>query len=64
VHPSAKARASALFDAYCAWSGDKLTTQKSFGQRLRENGYEAARGHGGVRLYDGIGLNNQAGDAW
>jgi putative DNA primase/helicase len=64
VHPSAKARASALFDAYCAWSGDKLTTQKSFGQRLREKGYEAARGHGGVRLYDGIGLNNQAGDAW
>jgi P4 family phage/plasmid primase-like protien len=58
VHPSVKAAAGALFDAYCEWSGDKLLTQKAFGQRLRDMGYEATRGHGGVRLYHGIGVNN------
>jgi putative DNA primase/helicase len=56
IHPEARVKASALLEAYHSWSGDKFMTQKGFGQRLREKGYESRRGHGGSFYYHGIGL--------
>jgi putative DNA primase/helicase len=61
VNAQARAKASALFDAYCAWSGDKYTTQKAFGQRLREKGYEGKRGHGGAVWYHGVAIDSRPG---
>ncbi len=56
VHREAKAAASALFEAYITWLGDKLMTLKAFGQRMTEKGFERVGGHGGRVLYRGIGL--------
>src|SRR5262249_26561535 len=39
-NPQFQIRASALYDAYVTWSGDKLTSSIAFGRRLREKGYE------------------------
>jgi putative DNA primase/helicase len=56
LHRDLRASASSLFDAYTNWSGDHTTTQKAFGQRLKERGFETARGHGGRIFYCEIGL--------
>jgi putative DNA primase/helicase len=47
IHREAKIRTSALHESYVQWSGDKLTTSRAFGDRLREKGYESKKGHGG-----------------
>jgi putative DNA primase/helicase len=52
----AMVKASLLFEAYVSWSGDKLMTQKAFGQRIENMGYQKKRGHGGAVFYVGIGL--------
>src|SRR5262249_30471040 len=56
LHRDARTKASALHQAYVNWSGDKTTTQREFGDRLREKGYESKRGGGGPYFWHGIGL--------
>jgi putative DNA primase/helicase len=56
VLPEARCRASALFDAYAAWSGDRLITLKTFGTLMRAKGYESKRGGGGPYFWHGVGL--------
>lgn len=55
LYREAKTKASALFDAYQRWSGDRIMTPRAFGDRLREKGYESKRGHGGAYFWHGIG---------
>jgi putative DNA primase/helicase len=56
LHPSVKVKASALWEAYVSWSGDKFMTLKSFGERMEEKGYSNKRGTGGAYFWGGIGL--------
>jgi phage/plasmid-associated DNA primase len=56
LHPECSVKASTLYDAYVEWSGDRLTTGKAFGQRLRDKGYDSKRGYGGAVFWQGIGL--------
>src|SRR5262249_31575443 len=56
VHPSAKAPPTALYDAYCSWSGDKLMTQRAFGDRLEDMGFTRDRTKSG-RFCSGLGLH-------
>ncbi len=64
VLPEARVKASALYDAYTAWSGDKLTTQKAFSQQLLEKDFTKKRGDGGAVFYFGIGLPSPAGGSF
>lgn len=64
VRPSARATAKELYAAYQAWSaevgeGDRPLSQKAFGQRLAERGFEAARvGKSRARYWVGVGLKD------
>ena len=60
-HAEVKCAASALFEAYEKFTGDKLMTPKAFGLRLEAKGYQSARGHAGVRLWQGLGLTDAQG---
>jgi putative DNA primase/helicase len=55
VHPSAKAKASSLFEEYVKWSGDKLMTQTEFGKRFSAHGFERKKGASGW-FYHGVGV--------
>jgi P4 family phage/plasmid primase-like protien len=57
VHREAKAKAGDLFAAYQAWSGDKVLTKQTFGDRLENKGHERAKING-VRMHKGIGLSD------
>jgi putative DNA primase/helicase len=61
VHKEVRVKVSALFDAYVAWSGDRLTTQPAFNDRLRSKGFETTdrTKHGFFWL--GIGLPEGSG---
>jgi len=63
VHDGAFATASALYQAYTDWcegTGERRESQRRFGERLRERGYERGRVSSGVSKgkyeYLGIGL--------
>jgi putative DNA primase/helicase len=51
-----RCRVSAFLELYHAWSGDKQMSQKEMSRRMRDKGYESARGHGGAYYYLGIDL--------
>jgi putative DNA primase/helicase len=65
THPSARATPTALYNAYCAWSGDKLLTQRAFGDRLEGLGFGRDRTNSG-RFHRGLGVRvddpDQGGD--
>jgi putative DNA primase/helicase len=61
VNRTVQATVAALYDAYGRWSGDKLTTQRAFGDRLVALGYPRDRGSHGIRVHKGIGLPEAAG---
>ncbi len=52
----AKVKASALLQAYQAWTGDKSMTPQGFRIRLQDKGFDSKRGTGGHYYYHGIGL--------
>jgi putative DNA primase/helicase len=56
VHSEARARASALFDAFGKFSGDKTLTQTAFGRKLKDRGFENRRGSGGTWFWHGLGI--------
>jgi putative DNA primase/helicase len=56
LHPSLKAKASALFEAYTDWSGDKDMTSRAFGDRLRALGYDTGQRTKAGYFWEGIGL--------
>src|SRR5262249_46366742 len=56
-HPSLKVKASALFDAYTDWSGDKDMTSKAFGERLRALGHDTGERTKAGYFWGGIGLH-------
>jgi putative DNA primase/helicase len=62
THADLKVKASALFEAYAEWSGDKLMTHKGFTQRMRDKGFDTKRGHGGSYFWQGIGLADASGE--
>jgi putative DNA primase/helicase len=74
VHQDAKCRSSALLDAYHLFTGDKTMTSQTLGPRLEKKGFQKGRGHGGIRLWHGLGLLTENeeyqtseganGDAW
>jgi putative DNA primase/helicase len=53
----ARVKVSALYEAYGRWSGDRFTTQPAFNEKLRANGYESRRGHGGSYFWYGLALD-------
>jgi putative DNA primase/helicase len=55
LRPEAKAKASALYEAYGQWSGDRYTTQPAFNERLRGKGFNTKREATGC-FWLGIGL--------
>jgi putative DNA primase/helicase len=55
IHPDAKARASALLEAYAKWSRDCSLSPYEFARRLSACGFEARRGSAGM-FYHGLGL--------
>jgi putative DNA primase/helicase len=48
----ARVKVSALYEAYGRWSGDKLTTQPEFNERLRAKGFDSKRSKNGYFWYD------------
>jgi hypothetical protein len=67
VHAALKCTVSALLDAYLRWSGDGTMTAKTFGDRLEGMGYSRSRGHGGIRMFQGLQLATTEvanGDTW
>lgn len=51
------AYAADLYDAYIAFTGDRRLSQRAFGLRLRERGFDKAKmGHPGRNAWLGIGL--------
>jgi putative DNA primase/helicase len=61
VNEQASVQATALYEAYCKFSGDKTTTQTAFGLLLRSKGYRSEK-RGGLKYWHGIGLNPLAED--
>lgn len=60
--PGLTATAAELYQAYCAWakendlnSKEKLL-RRNFGLTLAERGFRKAKGTGGVRYWQGLGL--------
>lgn len=56
------ATARDLYRAYTEWceeTGERQRTQKDFGMRLAERGFEQARGSGGVRRWRGIRIKRE-----
>ena len=62
VHAEARCTSSALLDAYTKWSGDKAMTAQGFARKLSAKGYATDRGHGGVRMWKGLGLTSGESD--
>jgi putative DNA primase/helicase len=64
VAPDAKVYARDLYKAYVWWceeNGERPETQRRFGGRLKERGFESRRGGSrGAALYDGVGLTEHA----
>ncbi len=66
VRPAARATAKELYAAFQVWhaeagEGDRPMSQKAFGQRLAERGFEAARvGKSRARYWVGVGLRDGA----
>ncbi len=59
LEPNAQAGATDLYTAYknwCSANGERWLSQRLFGGRLNERGYESRRGAGGTWIYDGIGI--------
>jgi P4 family phage/plasmid primase-like protien len=59
VNPLARAAAKDLYACYLSWCeqvGSKPLSQKAFGSRLTEKGFERRRGTGGVHQWQGVGL--------
>lgn len=57
--PNAMAGATDLYNAYKNWctaSGERWLSQRRFGERLSERGFERRRGTGGAIVYDGVGV--------
>jgi putative DNA primase/helicase len=63
VHPSAKGNPTALHKAYCSWSGDTLTSQRAFGDRLEDLGYRRDKQGKIGRFHWGVGLPNDSMDS-
>jgi putative DNA primase/helicase len=55
VHPTARAGAAALLEAYQKWSGDRSMTPYAFARRLEASGFEGKKLESG-KFYLGIGL--------
>jgi putative DNA primase/helicase len=61
IDPIASAGASELFSAYRAWaeaSGEKPLTQRWFGTKLGERGFQSARQTGGRKRWRGLRVND------
>ena len=59
VAPTAKVAAKDLYRAYAVWceqGGERAESQRAFGLRLGERGFDQHKGAKGVRLWLGIGL--------
>ncbi len=56
VHPEARVRTTLFHDAYCEWSGDRLSTPKSMANKMAAKGFESIKSTGGRQFYKGIGL--------
>jgi len=66
VNPLAKAKAGDLYRAYSEWceaNGERPLSQRNFGMRLTERGFERRRSTGGPFWWYGIGLVNQVNDS-
>jgi len=65
ARPTARATAKELYAAFQGWhaeagEGDRPLSQKAFGQRLAERGFEAARvGKSRARYWVGVGLKGE-----
>lgn len=59
VDPQAQATAKLLYSAYTKWcedAGERAESQRSFGLRLAERGFQPDKGTGGRRVWRGLGL--------
>ncbi len=59
VYPEARATSKALYEAYTTWceeNRESADKKRNFGARLRERGFERARGTGNVHVRLGIAL--------
>ena len=52
----AKAKVSALFEAYAKWAGDKTMTQPAFNDRMRTHGFDSKRSGNGF-YWRGVSLD-------
>lgn len=59
---SAVTGATVLYEAFKRWCGGKPMSQKMFGSRLRERGYEPGTIGRGLAAWKGIGLASDAAD--
>jgi putative DNA primase/helicase len=59
VHEDARASASALLDAYKAWSGDREMSPPSFAKKLKDKGFVNRPGTGGYIFWHGVGLRER-----
>lgn len=61
--PSAKVRASALYEAYSKWCGSRPSlSAREFGIQLGERDFTRDRGTGGARIWGGLGLRPDEGE--
>jgi putative DNA primase/helicase len=60
VHRGARCKATALFDAYQNWSGDKVVTALHFREKMKAKGYVAKPGHANATFWHGIMLRGAA----
>ena len=60
LEPDTYDRASTLFSAYAAWTGDKSVTQRRFGRAMTERGFERFTNNG--HYYRGIRVNHTNGE--
>jgi len=61
LHPRAEVPARDLYEAYVKWcveNGERVESQRQFGMRLTERGFERYRGTGGTYRWRGIGLKS------
>lgn len=59
VTPTAKAAIRDVYKAYLTWcetNGERPVSQRELGSRLVERGFERRRAHGGMWVWQGIGL--------
>lgn len=65
VGGAVRATAKSLFAAYRKWceeAGERVMSQKRFGMRLDDRGFDSCRGTSGTRYWLGIGLRNDVSD--